>query len=78
MYACNIEMRRRFFEGVRVSSNATVHLRDPPPTVPHTSRMVSSPAPPQGHLAAANRYSLLQYLVPNKKVQGGKCGIIGA
>jgi hypothetical protein len=39
--------------------------------------MASSPAPPQGHLTAANLYSLPQYLVPNKKVQGGKCAIIG-
>jgi hypothetical protein len=29
-------------------------------------------------LGAAHLYSLLQYLVPYKKVQGGKCAIIGA
>src|SRR3954469_12885356 len=75
-YACLLETGRGFFEAVCGPSDATAHLRDPPPTVPHTSRMVCSPAPPQGHPTAANLYSLLQYLVPNKKVQGGKCAVI--
>jgi len=78
MYACVLETRRGFFDGVCVPIAATAHFRDPPPTLTHNSRMAFPPAPPQGHLAAGNLYSLLQDLVPNKKGQGGKCAIIGA
>jgi hypothetical protein len=31
MYACILEIRRGFFEGVCTPSNATAHSYDPPP-----------------------------------------------
>ena len=64
MYACDYRTWRGFFEGVCAPSTATARFSDPPPTLTHTLRMVSSPAPPQGLLAAGILYSLLQYLVP--------------
>src|SRR5215218_7306748 len=63
-YACILETGRGFFERVCAPCTASAHFRDPPPTQTHTSRMVSSPGPPQRRLAAANLHSLLRYLVP--------------
>jgi hypothetical protein len=45
MYACILEIRRGFFEGVSTLTNAAVHLRDPP--LPLDSRIDS-----EGHVLA--------------------------
>jgi hypothetical protein len=70
MYACILETGGGFFEAVCAPCKASAYFSDPPPTLPHISRMVCSPAPPPGLPAAVNLYSLLRYLVPCKKVQG--------
>ena len=76
MYACILETRAGFFEGVCAISDQTCTSSDPPPpcqswiaVCPYCLRLRSFL-----HLTAVNVYSLLQYLVLGKKLQSGEIG----
>ena len=69
MYACNRETGLGFFEGVCEQEDWYPLLKTHPHPAIRGWFYISAASPVV--LGAANTYSLLQYLVPSNKPQGG-------